>query len=339
MSNPIDDILANLEQKHSSTLVRLGNGAPLAPFPALPFDKEHSSYPLSLKSADINKKRGIVTSYLTVYCNPDGSPFVDPYNDIITPGSFTKTIQTLDAFRKSTNNQWLCPDLWQHDRSQPIGGIARLSEDSKGVIYECHLSMKLQRAQEALELIEQGVLGSSYGYDAKGHQMLPGNVRRLIEIALREVSQVTFPANPLATFIDVKDNRFTSYPTYPRRSMEEIPLSKLLSDMQSIGSRFQRKDNYTYTVPNSNTSVTLNVDGTITLNNVDHIDTDTGVALASMLYHLDALDDYSEAPDDTSLDTGANMYGEEADRRRLALKDAEWRAKKRLSFRPWDASR
>src|SRR6266566_5528916 len=208
----INDIVGSLERKHASKLVldsptidRQEYAAPLVVYSTsspLPFGKALPNYPTALKQSDINRKQGIITAYLTVYKNDDGSPFIDPYNDEIYPGSFTKTIQKLDAFRKSSNNPWLCPNLWQHNREEIIGGIKSLTEDSRGVVYEAHLALGVRRAQEALELAEMKTLGSSYGYDPIHFAILPGNVRRLTEIGLREVSQVTFPANPLANFLD-----------------------------------------------------------------------------------------------------------------------------------------
>jgi len=173
----------------------------------IPNGRVVQNFPSALKEADVNKKTGVVTAYLTVYCNDDGSPFVDPYNDIIEPGSFTKTIAALDAFRKRSSGLWLCPSLWQHDRHELIGGIARLGEDSKGVIYEAHLATGVQRAREALELADRKMIGSSYGYDPVRFNILSGNIRSLKEIALHEQSFVSFPANPLAPILGVKNRR------------------------------------------------------------------------------------------------------------------------------------
>jgi HK97 family phage prohead protease len=200
----------NYQIKSTSTLsVGVHTSSPLPAF-------THPQYPSALKQADISKKKGVITAYLTVYNNDDGTPFVDPYNDIVAKGSFTKTIAVLDAARKQTNNPWLCPDLWQHDRNEIIGGIKALTEDSRGVIYEAHLATGVRRAQEALELAEMKAIGSSYGYDPIRFDILPGNVRKLNEMALREVTQCSFPANHLADIISVKGNRFISYPTYPK---------------------------------------------------------------------------------------------------------------------------
>ncbi len=170
------------------------------------------SRPLSLylpeefKATDFNRKKGILTAYLTVYNGDDGEPFVDPYLDVVCPGSFTKTIQGLDSFRKSHNNPWLCPNLWQHDRGEITGSVIGLTEDSKGVIYETQFLMSIKRAQDAFDLMEAKMLGSSYGYDPIRYEPKDG-LRYLQEIRLREVSQVTFPANNLAGMISTKEDQ------------------------------------------------------------------------------------------------------------------------------------
>jgi len=176
-------------------------------YPLLMSDVE-TDLPEACKAYDVNKKQGIITAYLTVYRNDDGTPFVDPYKDIIAPGSFTKTIQELDAARNRKHNPWLIPNLWQHDRYQIIGGVKALSEDSKGIIYETHLCMGVKQAQEALELADKKMIGSSYGYDPLRFTMLPGDIRELKEIKLREISQVTFPANDIAPIIGTKQYAF-----------------------------------------------------------------------------------------------------------------------------------
>ncbi len=231
MAASIDEIIHGLEKYDTGRPFSATRNAPQYSTSApVPNGRVVQNFPSALKEADVNKKTGTVTAYLTVYCNDDGSPFVDPYNDIIEPGSFSNTIQKLDTFRKSTNNPWLCPSLWQHDRHELIGGIARLGEDSKGVIYEAHLATGVQRAREALELADRKMIGSSYGYDPVRFQIMPGNIRSLKEIALHEQSFVSFPANPLAPILDVKGRRLTSHPTYPQA---EVPLSALIDGIKS----------------------------------------------------------------------------------------------------------
>ena len=183
--------------------------------------------PEAYKSADFNAKQGLITAYLTVYDDPNtGQPFVDPYLDVVVPGSFSKTINELSSARSRKNTPYLCADLWQHDRREPIGGIKGLTEDSKGVNYEAHLLMSVQRAREAFELAAAKMIGSSYGYDPIRFEH-KGDLRHLIEIRLHEVSQVTFPANDIANILDTKDaqngNKTTHYVPSTLPSFPELP--------------------------------------------------------------------------------------------------------------------
>jgi HK97 family phage prohead protease len=185
---------------------------------ALPAKYSHSApvkWQAEVKSVG---KQGIITSWLTQYNNPDGTPFIDGYNDFVEPGSFTKTIRELNQRRRTIDNPYLCPDLWQHDRSEQIGGITNLTEDSKGVIYEAQLLLSIQRAKEAFDLAEAKMIGSSYGYNPILYEPKNG-IRHLQEIELREVSQVSFPANYLATVIGTK----TGFPPTYAKSFPPFP--------------------------------------------------------------------------------------------------------------------
>jgi uncharacterized protein len=187
------------------------------------------SRPIKSATIDVTPK-GELSAYLTIYNDPDGSPHVDSYNDTIAPGFMTKTIQKLEQTRRYKNAEYLCPDLWQHESHNPIGGVKTLQEDSQGVYYVTQLNMFLRQAQECAELVKQGILGTSYGYDVVRYQMMGGNNNRaLLEVDLWEVSQVTFAANDLVGMgtIDIKqDSIFGLYPSsdrFARRLMETGP--------------------------------------------------------------------------------------------------------------------
>src|SRR6266487_2364690 len=190
--------------------------------------------PEEYKSADINAKQGLITAYLTVYKNPDGTDFVDPYLDVIQPGCFNKTIKDLEAGRRARNTPYLCCDLWQHDRKEVIGGIKGLTEDSRGVIYEAELVLGVQRAREAFELAAKRVIGSSFGYDPIRFEH-KGDIRHLTEVRLHEVSQVTFPANDIAPILETKDNGTKFYvPEMPKKSSDDTTSSQNFLDFPQI---------------------------------------------------------------------------------------------------------
>lgn len=137
---------------------------------------------------DLDEEAGTFTGYAAVFGN------VDFDGDLIEPGAFRKTI------RESGGK---VPILWQHDRYEPIG-IGQLAEDGKGLVAEGQLNLETQRGREARALMQQGALsGLSIGYKAIKPVMEAG-VRRLKEVAVREFSPVTFPANELARVATVK---------------------------------------------------------------------------------------------------------------------------------------
>lgn len=167
------------------------------------------SMPISLqdetKNFDFNAKKGILSGYMTLFNSPiTGLPYVDTYLDVVEPGLCTKTIQELQQGMKYKNLDYLLPYLWQHKSEEMIGGVKHLGEDSKGVTFENHLARGVQRAEEALILLDQKMMaGISYGYDPIRY--LPQNGRRhLKEIRLHELSQVTFPAHEFAAVNEIK---------------------------------------------------------------------------------------------------------------------------------------
>lgn len=136
---------------------------------------------------------------------------VDLQGDLIEPGAFAKTI---------ADRNGRVPILWQHDPYNPIGVSTSMSEDEKGLAVVGVLNQDVQQGREARALLQQGALGGlSIGYRTIKEQM-DGKVRRLKEVALREFSPVTFPANPAATVLTIK--------SIGRVDLDE--LAELLSD-------------------------------------------------------------------------------------------------------------
>lgn len=127
---------------------------------------------------------------------------VDSQGDLIEPGAFTKTLSEKDTV----------PILWQHNPYEPIGA-GKAEQDKKGLRIKGRLNLEVQRAREARALMQgdenfgPALGGLSIGYKAinpvvKGSGM--DRTRHLPEIKLYEFSPVTFPANALATYGNVK---------------------------------------------------------------------------------------------------------------------------------------
>jgi len=126
---------------------------------------------------------------------------IDAYDDTIEKGAYEKTIKEKTPVL-----------LWQHDPSDPIGVIDELKEDETGLYMKAHLLVdKVKKATEAYELLKAGAIkGLSIGFVPvkweieKSDEARWGEIRRLTEIDLWEVSLVTFPADSFAGVTGVK---------------------------------------------------------------------------------------------------------------------------------------
>ncbi|MGB1540284.1 MAG: HK97 family phage prohead protease, partial [Rickettsiales bacterium] len=123
---------------------------------------------------------------------------VDNQNDLMAEGAFKQTL---------LENQGDVKLLWQHDFAEPIGVFTKIVEDARGLYVEGRLLLDIQRAKEAHALLKAGAIGGlSIGYVPVKYRIDPETgVRILEEVALYEVSVVTFPANAHATVQAVKE--------------------------------------------------------------------------------------------------------------------------------------
>lgn len=128
---------------------------------------------------------------------------VDSQNDRMEAGAFHETLS-----EKATDIRL----LWQHNFEEPIGVFTALREDARGLYVEGKLLLDVQRAKEAHALLKAGAIcGLSIGYvPVKYHIDASTGVRVLQEVALYEVSLVTFPANSAATVHAVKQEDWSA---------------------------------------------------------------------------------------------------------------------------------
>ena len=117
---------------------------------------------------------------------------VDQGGDAVMQNAFQRTLSESGKQR---------PLLWQH--REPIG-LVTLHDSPAGLVADGQLSMGVQLAKDAYQLLKDGVIrGMSIGYLTIKDQV-SGGVRQLLELKLFEVSLVTFPANEMATVTAVK---------------------------------------------------------------------------------------------------------------------------------------
>jgi len=125
---------------------------------------------------------GIVVPFDTEARVSDGGK---PYRERFQRGAFKRTIDRNGVDRVKF--------LYQHNSHEPIGRATLLREDPPGLYGEFRVS-RVADGEKALELIRDGVIDSfSVGFAPVKHKR-DGDVIVRTEVALREVSAVTFPA-------------------------------------------------------------------------------------------------------------------------------------------------
>ena len=163
---------------------------------------------------------GLFSGYASVFDN------VDSYGDIVRKGAFVESIGEWESKGK------MPPILWNHDPSDPIGIYTKMQEDDKGLFVEGRLLIDdVPRAKQTHALMKAGVIdGLSIGYRVKEYLYnVDEEVTDLIKLSLREVSIVTFPANP-ETRIEAVKSRLDAgeLPTLPEfeKFLREAGFSK-----------------------------------------------------------------------------------------------------------------
>jgi HK97 family phage prohead protease len=138
---------------------------------------------------------GIFSGYGAVFGN------VDSHKDVIAPGAFADVIKSGDPVHVYINHGWIRGEL-------PVGRWGGLSEDTKGLIGEASLEMKMPAALNGYWAMKSGLVsGLSIGYKAD-----PASIERRADgarvinrmLKLKEISIVTDPSNDLARIDAVK---------------------------------------------------------------------------------------------------------------------------------------
>lgn len=163
---------------------------------------------------------GLFSGYCSVF------NVVDSYGDVVKKGAYAETIKDWQAKGK------MPPILWQHNRSEVIGVWTKLHEDEHGLYGEGRLLVNdVARAKEAHALMKHGAIdGLSIGYRVKKWSYNEDDeVLELLEIDLKEVSVVTFPANEDSLIDNVKSTLMKGkLPTLPEfeKFLREAGFSK-----------------------------------------------------------------------------------------------------------------
>jgi HK97 family phage prohead protease len=142
---------------------------------------------------------GSFEGYLAVFSN------IDHNDDVIDHGAFTKTLAAARAVQKRNKSPFIYPLLWQHDQTEPIGGITDAYEDNRGLYIKGQYDLNTDLGQRAYSGAKMGYLpGLSIGYRTVKSAYGPEGVRHITELQLFEGSVVTLPANDSAMIMSVK---------------------------------------------------------------------------------------------------------------------------------------
>ena len=117
----------------------------------------------------------------------------DQGGDIVVKGAYAKSLK-----------ERMPKMLWSHRQSEPIGVWTKVYEDDIGLRVEGKLALNSTKGRDTHELMKMGAVnGLSIGYVTRKSD-IRANARMLLELALYEVSVVTFPMQNEATVDSVK---------------------------------------------------------------------------------------------------------------------------------------
>ena len=153
-------------------------------------NRKHLDIAFDIKALD---ESGAFEGYASVF------DVVDGFDDNVAPGAFATSLARKEGGRGVKM-------LWQHDASEPIGAWDAITEDERGLHVRGRLLLDVRRGAEAHALLKAGAIdGLSIGYSTVEASYDPKTrSRRLTEIALWEISLVTFQACPGAAVTAVK---------------------------------------------------------------------------------------------------------------------------------------
>ena len=143
----------------------------------------------TLRNTELRAKAGSTISGYAAVFNSDSEELPGGFIETIRPGAFARAIRTGKDVR--------C--FFNHDESRVLGRIAsgtlRLSEDRTGLYFECD-TPDSPTGRDVYTAIKRGdVSQCSFGFmNPTDLWNEAGTRRELIDVDLRDVSPVTFPA-------------------------------------------------------------------------------------------------------------------------------------------------
>ena len=184
-------------QRTAVCMTNFGKEEPSEMNEEIEFKDETLDVQFDIKAIGDGEDKGEFSGYGSIFGNKDLG------NDVVMEGAFAASIGKKGA--KSVKM------LYQHRPDEPIGVFDEIIEDRRGLKVRGRLAMGTQRGREVYELMKMGAIdGLSIGYrvDAKGYDYDDKRKRRYLKsVDLMEISAVTFPMNPKARVLAVKNDR------------------------------------------------------------------------------------------------------------------------------------
>lgn len=121
---------------------------------------------------------------------------IDLVDDIVERGAFVDSL-----------SEKMPKILWQHDMFEPIGmpEVAKEVEAGLFVVAKLPKDDTLVKGRVIPQMRVGSITEMSIGFRVKEFSIDEKGIRRLEKVDLKEISLVTFPANPLATVTGFKD--------------------------------------------------------------------------------------------------------------------------------------
>lgn len=124
----------------------------------------------------------------------------DSHKETVVKGAFKKGLEKLIKEKRRVKM------LWSHDTDQPIGVYKDVDEDDDGLYVRGKLTVGVQKADETrLLMLDEAVDSMSIGaYVVRDLIDKVTRARSYLELELREISPVVFPALSNARIVSVK---------------------------------------------------------------------------------------------------------------------------------------
>lgn len=141
----------------------------------------------------------VFTGYASVFNSAYSvADFRGVYNEVVTPGAFSKTLKERDDVKFLINHDGI-------PLARTKSGTLELREDEHGLFVKASLDESNPKVAEIASALKRGDLSEmSFGFHAiKDEFSKDGETRTLKELRLLDVSVVTWPANP-ATLASIR---------------------------------------------------------------------------------------------------------------------------------------